>query len=333
MAQIRLLVLSLLPAALIACGDDGGESIVIPEGPHHGFVASTVKVPTTSMQAREFGLDLGASKSSAPDGTIDNQLGMVLGTLASQGFDVQGTIDTSVAEGSIILLVDFQTKDFAASSAAGISIKLGDNPQPPACTDPNDTVCGKHLTGSAMFDIAANSPQNAAVGGRIVGGTFTGGPGQIALQIALGGGAPITLDLYGARVKATGLSMTGIQNVVFAGALTKTDLDTKVIPAIHAQLGPIITEDCTGTAPPEPCGCAANSTGKTLLDLFDTNPKNCEVTVEEIKTNTLIQSLLSPDICAKLDNSSGTASCDQPNALSLGIAATAVGATFPLPPE
>jgi hypothetical protein len=333
MAQIRLLVLSLLPAALIACGDDGGTSIIVPEGMHTGFVASEVKVPTNSTEARQFGIDLGAAKTSKPDGTVDNQLGMVLGTLAGQGFDVQGTIGTAVAEGSIILLVDLQTKDFTASSAAGVSIKLGDNPQPPACMDANDTVCGKHLTGNATFTIDPSSPQNAAVAGKIVGGTFNGGPGQIALQIALGGTEAITLDLYGARVKASGISATGITEIVFAGALTKTDLDTKVIPAIHAQLGPLITRDCTGTAPPEPCGCAANSTGKTVLDLFDTSPKDCTVSVTEIQTNTLIQSLLSPDVCAKLDNSSGEASCDMPNALSLGVAAKAVGAMFPLPAE
>ncbi|MBX3157148.1 MAG: hypothetical protein KF773_14325 [Deltaproteobacteria bacterium] len=331
MAQIRLLALPLL---LVACGgDDGGNSVIVPEGMHTGMVVKEVKVPTNSTQAREFGLDLGASKSSKLDGTVDNQLGMVLGTLAGQGFDVQGGIDQAVASGDIILLVDFQTKDFAASSAAGISVKLGANPQPPACADANDMTCGKHLAGGATFTVAANSPNNAALAGKIVGNTFTGGPGKITLQISLGGTEPITLDLYSARAKASGISATGITNLVFAGALTKADLDSKVIPAIHGQLGPLITRDCTGTAPPEPCGCAANSTGKTILDLFDTNPKDCTVSVAEIQTNTLIQSLLSPDVCAQTDGSTKDATCDAPNALSLGIAGSAINAMFPLPAE
>jgi hypothetical protein len=320
-----------LSLVLVACGDDGGNSSITPEGPHTGMVVSDVSVPTTSAEARMFGLDLGASKTSRPDGTVDNQLGMVLGTLSGQGFDVQTGIDTAVAEGDIILLIDFQTKDFTASSAAGISVKLGENPSPPACADANDTVCGKHLAGGATFAVAANSPDNAALGGKIVGNTFSGGPGKIALQIALGGSQPITLDLYGARAKATGVSATGIMNLIFAGALTKADLDTKVIPAIHAQLGPLVMRDCTGVG--ADCGCTANSTGKTLLDLFDTDPADCSVSVTEIQTNQLIQSLLSPDICAQTDGSTDTASCDAPNALSLGIAGKAVAATFPLPPE
>jgi hypothetical protein len=331
MAQIRLLF-ALSSLMFAACGgDDGGTSPIIPQGPHTGMVVSEVKVPTNSTQAREFGLDLGASKSSKLDGTVDNQLGMVLGTLSGQGFDVQGGITEAVAQGSIILLVDFQTEDFTSSSAAGISVKLGENPQPPACTDVNDVVCGKHLDGRATFSVAANSPNNAALGGKIVGSTFTGGPGKIALQITLGGADPIQLDLHGARAKATGVSADGIMNLVFAGALTKADLDTKVIPAIHAQLGPLVLGDCTNTTPPD-CGCEPNSTGKTILDLFDTSPKDCTVSVTEIQTNTLIMSLLSPDVCAKLDDSSGDASCESPNALSLGIAGKAVKATFPLPP-
>ena len=105
--------------------------------------------------------------------------------------------------------------------------------------------------------------------------------------------------------------------MILAGALTQADLDTKVIPAVHAQLGPLITRDCTGTAPPDPCGCAANSTGKTVIGLFDTSPKDCTVSIEEIKTNSLIQSLLAPDV-----------TIDGQEALSLGIRVTTVGATI-----
>ena len=61
------------------------------------------------------------------------------------------------------------------------------------------------------------------------------------------------------------------------------------------------------------------STGKTILGLFDAD-KNCSVTVEEIKTNSLIVSLLSPDVTIN-----GTM------ALSLGIKATAVKATYTQP--
>jgi len=318
MASIRpYLLATALSLSVAACGgDDGGT--VIPEGEHYQFVSKSAFVPTNNNQAREYGLDLNGDK------TVDNQLGMVLGTLATMGFDIQGTINEAVAEGSIILLVDFQTKDFTSTSAAGIKILLGDTPMPQPCTDPlNPTIptCGKHLAGTGSFTISANSPDTAALGGKIINGTFTGGPGDISLQIALGGTDAIQLDLIGARSKASGLSPDGLSSVILAGALTESDLNTKVIPAIATQLAPAIAEDCTMLTAPPTCGCMSGSTGRTVLDLFDGGDgtaKDCAVSVAEIQQNSLIQSLLAPDV-----------TIDGVKALSLGIKVEAVKATFP----
>ena len=316
MASLRsFLLAAALPMTLVACGDDGGTSQPTPEGTHYQFVSSEAFVPTTNTQAREYGLDLDGNKQP------DNQLGMVLGTLSSMCFDVQGTIDTAVLEGSIILLVDFQTKDFTNTSAAGLKVLLGDNPMPAACTDPaNPTpaTCGKHLDGNGMFAIKAGSPDNAAVSGKIVNGTFNGGPGKISLQIALGGTDAIQLDLIGARAKASGITETGMTSVILGGALTESDLNTKVIPAIHAQIAPLIAEDCNMLTAPPGCGCMAGSTGETVLNLFDAGTKDCMVTVDEIKNNSLIQSLLAPDV-----------EIDGTPALSLGIKVVTKKATFP----
>lgn len=329
MASIRLLS-GLLALPLIACGG-GGEDQPTPEGPHYAMVANKLLVPTNNNQAREYGLDLNKDK------TVDNQLGMVLGTLAGQGFDVQGTIDEAIAEGSIILLIDFQTTDFTSAGGAGLQVKLGDMETPAACNAGEEYLCklgngteckagdagctcsgcGRHLSGAGMFTIDANSPQDIGVAGKIASGTFTGGPGDITLKIALGSAEGIELALIGARAKASGISDAGMQSLILAGALTKTDLDTKVIPAIHQQIAPIITRDCPMPMAAD-CGCASGSTGKTILNLFDTTPKNCTVTVEEISGNTLIQSLLAPDV--KIDGK---------DALSLGIKATTVKGTFP----
>jgi hypothetical protein len=317
----RPFLLAALPMSLLACGGEDGQPI--PEGTHYHYVANTVLVPTSNTQAREYGLDLNG------DNTVDNQLGMVLSTLAGMGFDIQTTIDTSVAEGDIILLADFQTKDFMNTTAAGVQVFLGDMPTPAACNsgemynEMTKTGCKRHLDGTGSFSIAAASPTNVALGGKIVNGTFTGGPGNLSLQIALGGTDAIKLDLIGARSKASMISETGIGmgasgGIVFAGAVTKSDIDTKVIPAIQMQLGPLIMRDCTMLSNPAGgCGCAADSTGKTILGLFDTNPKDCSVSVDEIKNNSLIVSLLAPDV-----------TIDGKMALSLGVKATAVKATY-----
>jgi hypothetical protein len=313
MVQIsRLLApaLAVSTLSLVACSDDEGSSA--PEGTHYTFVSSEASVPTNNMQARDFGLDLNGDK------TVDNQLGMVLSTLQGQGFDVQGAITQAVLQGDIILMVDVQTKSFTSTSGAGLAIKLGAMPMPAACTDPTMiATCGQHLKGTGTFTIAAGSPDNAAVAGKIVGGVFTGGPGKISLQIALGAG-PVQLDLIGARAKATGITEAGIDSVILAGALTKEDLDGKVIPAIAMQIAPLITRDCNMPTMPPGCGCAVGSTGKTVLSLFDTAlPKDCMVTVDEIKTNSLIMALLSPDV--KIDGK---------DALSLGIKVKATKGTL-----
>lgn len=328
MRTILLSAAALMP--LVACGGDdggGGGGQPTPEGTHYHMVVNAVNVPQTTNEAREDGLDLGSSTSDKPDGTVDNQLGNVLSALKGQGFDVQTTLDTAVASGSLALLVDFQTKDFTAASAAGLQVLFASTAAgditPAPCNGSADTTCGHHLDGTGMFKVSANSPQDAFVSGPIVGGTFNGGPGTITLQLALGGTTPVNLNLLNARGQASGVSATGITSGILAGALTQDDLNSQVIPAIQAQLQPIITRDCTSTDPnaTPPCGCADGSTGKTIIGLFDTDPKDCMVSVMEIQENTLIKSLLAPDVCS-------TASCTKPDALSLGVKFTAVGATY-----
>ncbi len=330
---------ALLPASLVACGSSGGQPV--PQGMHYHYVVNQINVPTNNTESRAYGLDLNG------DGTVDNQLGMVLGTLVSTAhFDIQGNINTAVADGSIILLADFQTKDFSNTTAAGISAYLGTNPMPAACNGSADTTCQHQLTGSASFDLSANQPTNAALAGKIINGTFTGGPGHVSLQIALGGTGGIELDLIGARAKASGISATAIgsttnpntatasssDGVILAGAVTQDDLNNKIIPAVAAQIAPIIVRDCCGAATspggatcnpnatPNACGCTDGSTGKTILGLFDTTPKDCMVTTSEIQSNSLIMSLLAPDV-----------TIEGKMALSLGINVTAVGATFTPP--
>jgi hypothetical protein len=322
------------PMSLVACG---GNDTVIPEGPHYHYVASHVLVPSNNNESREYGLDLNG------DGTVDNQLGNVISTLNGFGFDIQSTIDKAVFGGNLSLLADFQTKDFTTSSAAGIQVFLGANPMPAACNGGEMvtcttakpavcTGCQHQFDGTATFDIAPGSPTNAALGGHIVGGTFQGGPGDLALQIALSGSTPVELDLIGARAKASSISDTGIGSfangtvsggIVFAGALSKDDIHNKVIPAVTVTLQATIAKDCTGVGGPPTCGCADSSSGGAqILSFLDKSPVDCMVTADEIEGNMIVSSLLAPDVVIN-----GTM------ALSLGIKAVAVKATYTAPGE
>ena len=307
---------ALLPATLVACGG-GGDTVIVPAGAHTHYVINKVQVPTNNTQSRDFGLDLNGDK------TVDNQLGMVLGTLAGQGIDVQTSVDSAVAKGSIILLADVQTTDFTSASAAGFELFLGDSTtvMPKPCTDTTDMVCGHHLTGTGMFTIAANSPTDAALTGKIIGGTFTTAtPGDIQLQITLGGTTPISLSLIGARIQASGISATGITSAILAGAITQDDLNNHVLPAVHDNvLLPILAKDCpNATAADVPgCKCTSGSGGAQVISLLDTMPADCTITLDEIKNNGLFSSLLAPDVMI-----------DGMPALSLGLKATAVAGTF-----
>jgi hypothetical protein len=303
---LPFLLVSALP--LVACG---GEDTITPEGPHYTYVVSEASVPTNNVQATEFGLDLNGDK------VVDNQLGAVLAALSAQNVDVQGAIKSAVDEGDIILLMDLQTSSFSSAGGAGLQVKLGDAPMPAPCTDTTDTVCRKHLDGNGSFAVSASSPADAAVTGKIVGGTFNGGPGNIAVQIALGGTDAVQLDLIGARAKASGMTEAGIDSVVVAGALTEADLNDQVIPAIHSQIVPLIMADCMDLTAPPTCGCPSGSTGATILTLLDTTPKDCNVTVDEIRNNTLLKSLLAPDV-----------TIDGQAALSLGLKVKAVKGTI-----
>jgi hypothetical protein len=325
-----LFAAALSSMSLAACG--GGSDTITPEGAHHHYVVNKALVPTTNNESREYGLDLNG------DGTPDNQLGMVLGTLAGMGFDIQATIDTAVLKGSINLLMDVQTADatFMSSAATGLSVYIGSDPQPAACMSGEDVTCttakpavcsgcGHQLNPmGGMFTAATN--QDIALAGKIVGGTFTGGPGDLSIQIAIGGTMPIPLNLLGARAKATGMSDANLGTVsgntvsggvVLAGAITQDDINNNIIPAVVNQLTPTIMRDCTMTSPPVTgCGCGDGTTGKTIIGLFDTN-NDCMVSVDEVKSNSLIMSLLAPDV-----------TIDGKMALSLGIKVAAEKATF-----
>ncbi len=293
-------------------------------GAHYHYVMDHQYVPTNNTQARQYGLDLNS------DGVVDNQLGMVLGTLSSMGFDVQAAASKSVDTGSTLLLVDLQTADFTTATDTGVTLYEGANPMPAPCSGPTDTVCRHHLAGTGTFDIAATSPRDTPLSGNASAGTFTNGPGHLPLQIAITSAAstPIELHLIGARTKMSSVTAGGIATGVVAGAITQTELNTQVLPQFQVTLMQIVYRDCCGLATSPggatcnpngtpACGCVSGSSGQTVIGLFDTSPKDCQITLSEVQNNSLLQSLLAPDVTV-----------EGQMALSLGIGFTAVPGTF-----
>jgi hypothetical protein len=315
---------------LAACGDDSSGTpidaavdappvlIDAPPPPpgHHHYVIDSLLVPTNNNMARDYGQDLDN------DGAIDNQLGMVLGTLSSMGLDVQMLTTQNVDRGNSITLIDMFANDLTAEPAATFATFVGAKPMPTACANASDTTCRHHLAGNATFTITAGAPTNQALTGAIVGGTYTSAPaGHLAGPFAVfPSTTPTTVNLVGARVIAMQPSATKIMTIKIGGAITDAEMDAKVYPAISAGMQADITRDCTAPTNPPSCGCASASAGKNWLDLIDSPPKDCKITAPELKANGLFMSLLAPDVMI-----------DGQRALSIGYKATAVEAGFVAP--
>lgn len=312
-----------------ACGggDEGG---VTPTGPHYKYVVNKIGVPTGPGQSAQFGLDLNG------DGSVDNKIGDTIAFLSNLA-NIQAAIDTGVLNGKLILLADVQTPSFTSSDGTGIQFFLGDNPQPAACSNASDTVtctnakpsvcmgCGKHLS-NGTFSVAAASPRDPAIAGKITGGTFTGGPGTMTLLMSFGDAAPIRFDLVQARVKATGIAETTIGTVsgssvtdglLVGGIVTQASMDSAVFPGLADQLTANIKKDCPAAVPPS-CTCDKQ---KELLAFVKKMPyTNCDVSKEEVKA--AAAGILPPDLTV-----------DGKPAYSAGIKAAAVKATFAAPGE
>lgn len=327
MLPIRSLLLAALavPLTVVACGGDDGGGTVVPEGTHHQYVVSkTSVVPTPPRTAIEpgYGLDVGGKTSSKLDGRIDNNLGLGLTILSglNAALDVQVTLDTAINQGNVILLVDFQSKDFMNSNA-GFGVKFGASPNPPACSGSSDTVCGHHLAGGASFQVASNSPDDALIGGRLANGTFDGGPGELSLQITIGNTTPILLPLTNARVKVTSVSATGLKALI-GGVVTAADLTTYVGGALQASVAPLVASGCTDLKNPPDCGCTGLA--QTIMgaaDGADGTTPDCAISAQELLRNRATGTYTTPDICS-MDT------CSAPDAVSVGLNIEAVSATF-----
>jgi hypothetical protein len=348
----RSSILALASAVALSAGACGGSSsgddttTVNPAGMPHTYVVDQVLLPTKSGEGAKYGLDIDG------DGQVDNALGNILTALSSAAgsgsLNLQGSIDDTVLQGKIILLANLKATALDMATGAALEIFVADStmvtPQP--CTNPSmptTATCGNHLKGTGTFKVAADSPMDAQIVGKIVGGQFTGGPGTVTLEITLSAtaGTPIQLNLVGARAKIPSISDMTLGSsaapAIIAGGVTQDDLNNKVIPAVQTTVQNQIVRDCYDTStPPKPlgappgCGCKSGSTGATVISLFDKSPADCQVTLDEIKNNSLIQTLLMPDV--DLLGADGKPGKDGKNdSLSVGVGVTAIKATWDVP--
>ena len=326
------ILLSCGALALVGCGggdDDGGgdgnmQMEEDPAGTDHTYVIDSLQVPTSANESSQLGLDIDGN------GQPDNALGGLLAALANQAdLDLNGTVDEQIVSGGLVLLANLKAVDLSNATGAGLHVYLGDaaTAMPAPCTDPEmiDT-CGQHLMGDGMFDVKED--YGAKVVGTIVSGSYTGGPGNITIELALADAATVPINLIGARATA-GVTASGLTQGKLGGALRDEDIHNELIPAVADLIASLLeSSECTTTAP---C-CPEDSTGEQILTFFDDNA-DCAVTAEELEANSLISSTIgNPDLDLFDENGDFNPRQDgTKDSLSLGIGFTAVGGTFTVP--
>ena len=139
---------SLVLVAVVACTDNVPPP---PVGAHYHYVMSGEHVPRSNTEARNWGLDLDGNSS------IDNQLGMVLATLTSMGFEIPANAERAIDRGEVVVLIDLQTSSFSNNSSAGFTLYTGTDPMPPACNGSDDLTCRHHLQGDATIGVGTST--------------------------------------------------------------------------------------------------------------------------------------------------------------------------------
>lgn len=101
--------------SLAACtASPTSDDVVGPfTGARHRFVIDRFELPLNNNAARALGDDLDG------DGIVDNQLGMVIGTLAIQG-DTTSHADDMIAAGSLSSVIEIRADDLARDPSVGV---------------------------------------------------------------------------------------------------------------------------------------------------------------------------------------------------------------------
>jgi hypothetical protein len=289
------------------------------------YVTNTLTLPKSNM---DYPYDPNGS------GTKRNQLGNLVNGLSSM-LDPQAAASGALMSGSLILLLETKSSDatFTTDSCAGATISVG------------NSVMNPDYTGAGKFTVMMSGgtflgPVAAGAFSSVPKAAMATMPVMLTIPLPLVPGAmPLPLVTTGAELNFTaagGKVMGGVIN----GVIKKTDVDTKIIPAVAGLLNAQIAKD------------PMSSTSKTLLGLFDDGgvaDPACSATMTcknldgscakkgdgiisdcELSTNGIIMQFLRADVA--MFDAAGNYHPDPNNAhkdaLTVGLGFTAVGATF-----
>ena len=165
------------------------------------------------------------------DGVQDNKLGQIADAIdkAAPGMSwttqLQSYMADSISRGTYLALMQILGKTTALDTqpAARIKIDLGNDPD----NNPAD-----NFSGSEELGLNPSSPGDT-LDGSISGGKLTAGPGEVNIPFVVGGGQ-LLLVPFKQAVLTGAVSPAGIANGQLSGAVTKQDMDSKLLPAFAA---------------------------------------------------------------------------------------------------
>ena len=149
------------------------------------------------------------------------------------------------------------------------------------------------LHGSGHFAIEPDSGSDQGQG-KIIGGVFSAGVGVLPIEIALDVNAPLRLNMFAARVRFTSITEDGFTGVL-GGLISTEDVDRVIVPQAALEMQRIVGSECGKPSGILPCGCIDGARAELLQHYFDKND-DCEIALDEVATNGLVQSLLAPDV-------------------------------------
>ncbi len=285
--------------------DDADIDAATPVGSRFKFVINGVHLPTTSAQTRDLAHNIDGDANNRPD----NAFGGILSALTQQGIDVNAANSAAIASGDNISLQLLQADNLLNSVAFWSVFQGSAQPNP-------------DYSGNGSFTIDPAAPTDSLLPGHILGGEFAGGPGKARVKLMLLG-APIVVDLIGARVSTT-LSASGCSGGKIGGGISQQSIQNQVFPALAGGFSHILAADP---------GCPSMCSGQalTLENLFDTD-HNGTITTAEIANNTLVHALFAPDV--DLVDASGAFNPlhdGVKDSLSIGFGFTCVAASYAAP--
>ena len=240
------------------------------------YLVKNVILPLTRT---DYGIDVNG------DNSVDNRLGLVFGALVDQGIDLSGPMQSAIASGSIVHIVNLQSTDvsFANDPAAQATWCIGVPTATPPLFDGTDNVSCADTSGIFIAQLSngsftSPSPATAA------------NPVSLDLELAIGT-THITLPVLNARLSFVADAAGHMQSGQVNGSIPHTDFMNAFPPALAAM--------CNASIQSDPSSGTATSC-EQVFDIgcngFPGYAGDNQIEVCEVAESPIIKNLLAPDV-------------------------------------